>query len=243
MKTTRVLIVDDDAGIRELLHEYLNEHGLVVFSVEDGVAMDKWLSEQSVDIIILDVMLPGEDGLSIARRLRSQSSAGILMLSARSEDIDRIVGLEVGADDYLTKPFNPRELLARIRALMRRQQSEITKSVIDCEHIECFGPFRINFLNRSLHKNGEVISLAQAEFDLLKILAKKPNRILSRDILVDLLQGYNRNPFDRSIDVRITRLRKKMGEDTNNSPHIETIRGIGYRLNINNTSSSNSHAS
>ena len=233
MKATRVLIVDDDAGIRDLLHEYLNEQGLIADSVEDGVAMDQWLAENNADIIVLDLMLPGEDGLSIARRLRSQSSIGILMLSACVEDIDRIVGLEVGADDYLTKPFNPRELLARIRALMRRQQqSEVTQTIIDCEHIECFGSFRINFLNRSLHKDGKPILLAQAEFDLLQILAKKPNQIFSRDTLVDLLQGYDRNPFDRSIDVRIARLRKKMADDSSQSSHIETIRGIGYRLNI-----------
>ena len=232
MSPLKILIVDDDPGIRELIQLYLNEQGLIADSVEDAVTMDAWLAGNHADIIVLDLMLPGEDGLSIARRLRAQSSVGILMLSARSEDIDRIIGLEVGADDYLAKPFNPRELLARIRALSRRQsQDKINKPVLQADNTCCFGHFCIDFTAHTLTKDGLPISLTHSEYELLKILLKHPNQVLSRDTLMTELQGYEHSPYDRSIDVCISRIRRKMGENSSQQSFIETIRSVGYRFN------------
>ena len=232
MEPLQILIVDDDPGIRELIQLYLQENGMAANSVEDAIGMDAWLSQHHVDIIVLDLMLPGEDGLSIARRLRSQSTVGILMISARSEDIDRIIGLEVGADDYLAKPFNPRELLARIRALNRRQkQIQIARPAPKENKNKCFGPFCIDFDAHILSRDNTTIALTHSEYELLSILLKHPNRVLSRDLLMENLQGYDRSPFDRSIDVCISRLRRKMGEDINPPGIIETIRGVGYRFN------------
>jgi two-component system, OmpR family, phosphate regulon response regulator OmpR len=232
MDQLKILIVDDDPGIRELIQLYLKENGITADCVEDAVSMDAWLADHPVDIIVLDLMLPGEDGLSIARRLHSQSTVGILMISARSEDIDRIIGLEVGADDYLAKPFNPRELLARIRALGRRQnQVQISEITPDAGNKKYFGPFCIDFDTHTLSRDENNISLTHSEFKLLSILLKRPNKVLSRDLLMENLQGYDRSPFDRSIDICISRLRKKLGEDINPPGIIETIRGVGYRFN------------
>ncbi|MCP3850598.1 MAG: response regulator [Gammaproteobacteria bacterium] len=235
MKPLKILIVDDDPGIRELIQLYLEENGLIASSVEDAVSMDNWLCEHEVDIIVLDLMLPGEDGLSIARRLRSQSPVGILMISARSEEIDRIIGLEVGADDYLAKPFNPRELLARIRAISRRQlQShnfEKKSSKQKNNQKKYFGPFCIDFAAHTLTRDEQPIILSHSEYELLSILIKHPNHVLSRDILMDKLQGYEYSPMDRSIDVCISRLRKKLGEGIHPPGIIETIRSVGYRFN------------
>jgi len=232
MSPQKILIVDDDPGIRELIQLYLQEQGLMVDSVEDAVTMDAWLSGNHADIIILDLMLPGEDGLSIARRLRAQSSVGILMLSARSEDIDRIIGLEVGADDYLAKPFNPRELLARIRAISRRQSQIQTDKAAAVNKTQCFGSFCIDFASHTLSKDKSPISLTNTEYELLKILIKHPNRVLSRDALITELQGYERSPYDRSIDVCISRIRRKIGDNSSPQNLIETVRSVGYRFNV-----------
>jgi len=236
MQALKILIVDDDPGIRELIQLYLEEQGLIVDSVEDALTMDAWLLDNHADIIVLDLMLPGEDGLSIARRLRARSSIGILMLSARAEDIDRIIGLEVGADDYLTKPFNPRELLARIRALSRRQtQSNYLASSHNISPSNnsyyTFGAFCMDFSAHTLTHNDQFIDLTYSEYELLKILVKHPNKVLSRDSLIGKLQGYQRSPYDRSIDVCVSRIRKKMAEKNNLPSFIETIRGAGYRFN------------
>ncbi len=232
MSPQKILIVDDDPGIRELIQLYLQEQGLMVDSVEDAVTMDAWLTKNHADIIILDLMLPGEDGLSIARRLRAQSSVGILMLSARSEDIDRIIGLEVGADDYLAKPFNPRELLARIRAISRRQSQLQTDKAAAVNKTQCFGSFCIDFASHTLSKDKSPISLTNTEYELLKILIKHPNRVLSRDTLITQLQGYERSPYDRSIDVCISRIRRKLGDNSSPQNLIETVRSVGYRFNV-----------
>jgi len=221
----KILIVDDDPRLRELLNRYLGEQGFLTHAVADGVAMEHHLAKHQVDLIILDLMLPGDDGLTLARRLRSASNTPIIILSARGEEVDRIVGLEVGADDYLPKPFNPRELLARIRAVLRRKCTEAQDSE---PNIRLFGQFRLNLDNRSLSKNGEDVPLTAGELALIEVFTEHPNRILSRDRLVDLLKGYDRSPFDRSVDVRVTRLRRKIESDPKTPLFIRTVWGKGY---------------
>lgn len=225
-QSTRILVVDDDADLRRLLGDYLRREGFDVDTVEDGVAMDAWLATQTPDLLILDLMLPGEDGLSLARRVRAQSQVPIIMVSARGDDVDRIVGLEVGADDYLSKPFNPRELLARIRAILRRgaQQGALSTGNKARE----FGAYRLNPEKRELTRDGELVPLTGGELDLLLILTEHPNRVLDRDRLLDLLKGYERSPFDRSIDVQIARLRAKIEPDTKRPRYIRTVWGKGY---------------
>ncbi|MDD2700003.1 MAG: response regulator [Sideroxydans sp.] len=228
MESRHILVVDDDAGLRELLQEYLTAQGLQVATVADGVQMDAHLAQHQVDLLILDLMLPGEDGLSLARRLRSRSSLPIIMLSARGEDVDRIVGLEVGADDYLAKPFNPRELLARIRALLRRNAQGQPNGDGNKPDFKRFGPFSMDMEARVLHKNELTVQLTTGEFNLLRIFVDHPNRVLGRDTIMDMLKGYERSPFDRSIDVRVTRLRRKIEDDADTPSFIRTVWGEGY---------------
>ena len=225
----QLLVVDDDPGIRELLCRYLGDQGFGVSAVEDGKAMDTWLAENTADLVILDLMLPGEDGLSLARRLRSDHKLPIVMISARGEDIDRIVGLEVGADDYLSKPFNPRELLARIRAVLRRNWPAADfKEDTGSKYI--FGPFRLEPEQRALYRGTTEVDLSRAEFELLEVLLDHPNRVLSRDFIMECLGGNDRDPFDRSIDVRVTRLRHKIEEDPAKPQFVLTVWGIGYQF-------------
>ncbi|WPL16315.1 Transcriptional regulatory protein OmpR [Thiorhodovibrio winogradskyi] len=226
---SRVLVVDDDQGLRHLLLDYLEREGFNVIGVEDGEQMFACLETESADIIILDLMLPGEDGLSLARRLRQTYSTPIIILSARGDEIDRIVGLEVGADDYLPKPFNPRELLARIRAVLRRHSPAATEEAEeDSDDSHHFGPYRLNIGLRQLERDGETLSLTSGEFDLLNVFCEHPNRLLERDRLLDLLKGYERNPFDRSIDVQVARLRAKIEPDKKHPRYIRTVWGRGY---------------
>ncbi len=222
---TRVLVVDDDASLRELLTDYLDKEGFDVSGVEDGTAMFEWLDQHQADLLILDLMLPGDDGLTLARRLRTKTDIPIIMLSARGEDIDRIVGLEVGADDYLAKPFNPRELLARIRAVLRRRAPTAEPEDTD---ITVFGPYRLDVNARQLTRDGEAVTLTGSEFDLLRIFVEHPNQMLHRDRLLDLLKGYERNPFDRSIDVQVARLRAKIEPNKKQPRYIRTVWGRGY---------------
>jgi DNA-binding response OmpR family regulator len=224
-----VLVVDDDWETRELLSNYLGTQGFQVSTVEDGPTMDTWLATDTPDLVILDLMLPGEDGLSIARRLRSELKVPIIIVSARGEDIDRIVGLEVGADDYLPKPFNPRELLARIRAVLRRSVPPPEVDGSPDNRIE-FGPFVFQPEERLLYRNGKEVELSRAEFDLLAIFIERPNKALSRDQIMDHLKRYDRDPFDRSIDVRVTRLRHKIEADSANPRFIRTVWGVGYQF-------------
>jgi two-component system phosphate regulon response regulator OmpR len=231
----RILVVDDDSALRGLLEEYLTREGFEVTGVEDGEAMDAWLAGHEPGLVILDLMLPGEDGLTLARRLRTRAQVPIIMLSARGDDIDRIVGLEVGADDYLSKPFNPRELLARIRAVLRRRaptDSEaapggVQEAAAD-ESIFAFGPYRLDLDLRELRRDGEPVVLTSGEFDLLRVLVEHRDRVLDRDRILDLLKGYERSPFDRSIDVQVARLRAKIEPDTKRPSYIRTIWGKGY---------------
>lgn len=225
-ESARILVVDDDSGLRDLLQRYLTEQGYRVDTVADGIEMHDWLSRRQADAIILDIMLPGEDGLTLARALRAQGDTPILMLSARGDEIDRIVGLEVGADDYLPKPFNPRELLARLRAILRRSSAENNHPAKARQHR--FGPFTLDLDQRRLLNEGTQINLSTAEYELLELMVRHPNKPMSRDQLIEKLQGYDRDPFDRSIDVRVTRLRRKIEPDPTNPVYITTIRGVGY---------------
>lgn len=225
----QVLVVDDDEALRDLLSDYLRREGFAVTGVEDGEQMFRRLDESAADIIILDLMLPGEDGLSLARRLRKRFSTPIIILSARGDDIDRIVGLEVGADDYLPKPFNPRELLARIRAVLRRNAPTTAEQAApEDQDSFVFGPYRLDTALRQLERDGESINLTASEFDLLRVFCDHPNRLLDRDRLLDLVKGYERNPFDRSIDVQVARLRAKIEPDKKNPRYIRTVWGRGY---------------
>jgi DNA-binding response OmpR family regulator len=223
-----LLVVDDDRETRDLLSMYFREQGFRVDTVKDGPDMDAWLEANSTDLVILDLMLPGEDGLSLARRLRADHKLPIVMISARGEEIDRIVGLEVGADDYVPKPFNPRELLARVRAVLRRSAPDAVPERV-AKRVG-FGPYRLDFEKRLLLKGEEEVELSRAEFDLLHIFVDHPNRVLSRDSIMDLLSGRERDPFDRSIDVRVTRLRHKIEEDPTRPHFIRTVWGVGYQF-------------
>src|SRR5512143_377346 len=229
MRQDTIYVIDDDPGIRELVAEYLAKQGYAVETAEDAAALDRLLAARLPDLLVLDWMMPGEDGLSVARRLRAQPGfPPIIMLSARGEDIDRIIGLEVGADDYLPKPFNPRELLARIRAVLRRPGNSAAPAQAASARTTRFGPYSVNLDARTLSRDGVEIPLTGGEYELLEIFVAHANRALSRDWLMDQLRGFERDPFDRSIDVRVNRLRKKIEDDPANPAYIRTQRGQGY---------------
>jgi len=224
-----ILVVDDDDKLRELLIRYLGTEGFCVSGVADGESMDSFLEHNPVDLMVLDLMLPGEDGLSIARRLRHTLDLPIIILSARGDEVDRIVGLEVGADDYLPKPFNPRELLARIRAVMRRLDNHPTATEPVTEKGRySFGGFTLDLLSHSLMQGHDPVELTPGDFALLEAFVARPNRVMSRDSLIERLKGYERSPYDRSIDVRVTRLRKKIEPQPEHPQFIRTIWGKGY---------------
>jgi len=226
----RVLVVDDDPDLRDLLATYLGANGFFVSSANDGKAMWAALEKCMPDVIVLDLMMPGEDGLALTRALRTKSSVPILILSARGEELDRVIGLEVGADDYLAKPFGPRELLARLRALLRRGQTPEAEASAPTTQIR-FGSFSLDTLGHRLLRDGQEVALTSGEYDLLAALVAHPNRVLSRDALVDMLRGYERDPFDRSIDNRVTRLRRKIELEPAAPAYIRTVRGEGYLFN------------
>ena len=227
---TRVLVVDDDRRLRDLLNRYLTEQGYTVRAVSDATEMNRQLARERYDLMILDLMLPGEDGLSICRRLRGAGdNMPIIMLTAKGDEVDRIVGLEIGADDYLPKPFNPRELVARIQAVMRRRPPSAPPGApaTDLQVVE-FGPFRFNLAARSLARNGEDVALTTGEFALLKVLVQHPRVPLSRDKLMELARGREFGAFDRSIDVQVSRLRRLIEADPAKPAYIQTVWGFGY---------------
>ncbi|MBT0569299.1 two-component system response regulator OmpR [Curvibacter sp. CHRR-16] len=229
-RVNKILVVDDDARIRDLLRRYLSQEGFEVLLAEDGKALTRLLQRDSADIIILDLMMPGEDGLSICRRLRAASNhTPIIMLTARNEDVDRIVGLEVGADDYLGKPFNPRELLARIHAVLRRRPTQEAPGApsTDQETIR-FGRFVFDLGARTLKKDGQLVPMTTGEFAMLKALVRHPRTPLTREKLAQLSRGREFEPFDRSLDVQISRLRKMIEEDPSSPRMIQTVWGLGY---------------
>jgi two-component system phosphate regulon response regulator OmpR len=229
----RVLVVDDDPALRELLRDYLGESGFQVDEADGGEQMRQRMAAALPDVLVLDIMLPGEDGLSLARALRRDSNLPILMLSARGDEIDRVVGLEVGADDYLAKPFSPRELLARIRALLRRAgaAAPASKAAAASTLQFPFGPYVLDDAARRLLRGNVEVPINGAEFELLSVFVKHPNRVLSRDDLIGWLRGYERDAFDRSIDVRVTRLRRKIEADPTHPQYVRTVRGEGYLFN------------
>jgi two-component system OmpR family response regulator len=228
-----ILIVDDDHEIRTLLRDYLEKNGFRATAVADGKGMRRALEQTHVDLIVLDLMLPGEDGLSLCRELRAKSQVPVLMLTALGEEVDRIVGLEVGADDYLAKPFNPRELLGRIKAILRRTAYMPRDPVPESVRGYRFGAWELDTTTRELkHKDGTTVSLSGAEFRLLAVLLAHPKRVLSRAQLMDLLRGRDLDPFDRSIDVRISRLRQTLRDEARAPTIIKTVYGEGYVIGV-----------
>ena len=227
---TRIIVVDDDARLRELLNRYLTEQGFSVRTAVDGNDMNRWLARERYDLMVLDLMMPGEDGLSICRRLRGLGDKiPIIMLTAKGDDVDRIVGLEVGSDDYLPKPFNPRELVARIQAVLRRVPEPPPPGAPSAERqVVEFGDFRFDLGARNLTRNGISHALTTGEFALLKVLVQHPRTPLSRDKLMELARGREFGAFDRSIDVQISRLRKLIEADPAKPSYIQTVWGFGY---------------
>ncbi|MFL6574487.1 MAG: response regulator [Burkholderiales bacterium] len=228
-KSGRVLIVEDDRQVRETVADYLSTHGYEVAQAPDGAAMRKALAGELPDLVLLDVRLPGEDGLALARWLRERHDVAIIMLTAAGEVIDRVVGLEVGADDYIGKPFDLRELLARMKSVLRRAEKSKGRPAGSASRRIPFGNCQLDLDRHQLiGAGGEDIALTAMEFDLLRAFAEHPNRVLSRDQLLTLTRNREWEPFDRSIDIRIARLRRKIEDDPDNPKTIKTIRGSGY---------------
>ena len=228
-----VLIVDDDREIRGLLAQYLEKHDFRTTAVADGKDMRRVLDRTHIDLLVLDLMLPGEDGLALCRELRSRSQLPIIMLTARGEDVDRIVGLELGADDYVAKPFNPRELLGRIKAVLRRAAHAPRDPSPETVRGFSFGGWRLDTVTRTLtNSEGREVALSGAEYRLLAVLLGSGNRVLTRAQLTELLRGRDADPFDRSIDVRVSRLRQILGDDARAPQIIKTVYGEGYVIGI-----------
>ncbi|MEE2002229.1 two-component system response regulator OmpR [Alkalimonas sp. MEB108] len=228
-ETTKILVVDDDVRLRALLERYLVEQGFQVRAVADYDQMQRVMEREHFHLMVLDLMLPGEDGLSICRKLRQQENQiPIIMLTAKGDEVDRIIGLEMGADDYLPKPFNPRELLARIRAVLRRKSKELPGAPSQEETIVAFGPFRFNLATREMRKNDEVLPLTSGEFAVLKVLVSHPREPLSRDKLMNQARGRDYSAMERSIDVQVSRLRRMLEDDPAHPRYIQTVWGLGY---------------
>ncbi len=224
-----ILVVEDDRETRALIAKYLRTNSCNVITAADGREMARMMTDRRVDLLILDVMLPGEDGLSLCRKIRAESQLPIIMLTARGEDVDRIVGLEMGADDYLPKPFNPRELLARINAVLRRQAAAQTASAAAGASALAFEGWRIDLRLRELRNpEGARVAMTSAEFDLLRTFCERPGRVLSRDSLLDLTQGRSAGSFERSIDVLVSRIRRKIEANPQDPAMIKTVRSGGY---------------
>ncbi len=229
MTDRKILVVDDDKRLRDLLQRYLGEQGFMVKAADGAEMMDKAMTRDSFDLIALDLMLPGEDGLSICRRLRSADpQQAIIMLTAKGDEIDRIIGLEMGADDYLPKPFNPRELVARIQAVLRRRGARVPGAPTGEDKIITFGEIEVDLATRTLKRSGETLPLTTGEFAVLKALLEHPRQPLSRDRLMTLARGREQGPFDRAIDVQVSRLRKMVEPDPTVPRYLQTVWGFGY---------------
>ncbi len=229
----RILVVDDHSEIRELLKRFLTQHGLNVVTAEDGVHMEKLMNQQQFDLIILDLMLPGKDGVTLCKEIRATSNIPIIMLTALGEEIDRIIGLEVGADDYLAKPFNPRELLARIKSVLRRHFTipNINEQIATKHTHYSFDGWSLNATTRELFTPNEIlVSLTSTEFEMLLAFLSHPNVVLKREDLLKLVQGRGADVYDRAIDTLISRLRKKIETNPKEPKLIKTIWGGGYQF-------------
>ena len=226
-----VLVVDDDAALGQQVAAYLTDNGYLARAVTSGAAMDAALRTDPADLVVLDVMMPGEGGLSICRRLSDAGGPSIIIMSAMGEDIDRVLGLELGADDYLPKPSNPRELLARIKAVLRRREGRSASNTPDARTRISFVGYELDVLKRRLRApSGVIVMLTTGEFNLLSAFLAHAGRVLSRDQLVEYVRGLDADVFDRAIDVQISRLRRKLGE-CDAQDLIRTYRGVGYMLN------------
>ncbi len=226
-----ILVVDDDREIRDLLAKFLERQRLRITTARDAKEARRAYMNGHFQLVVLDLMMPGEDGLELARWLRSESKVPIIMLTAMAEETDRIIGLELGADDYVTKPFNPRELLARIRAVLRRTGDSEDRGQEGSARIYRFSGWLLETARRRLLDPGGVeVAITGGEYELLVALLDRPNRVLTRDMLLDLLRGRQAGPFDRAIDVAVSRLRRKLEDDGRNSQLIKTVRGGGYVL-------------
>ncbi len=226
-----VLAIDDDAGMRQLIADYLGEHDLRVTTVATGAAMEKVLAEQAIDVVVLDLRLAGEDGMQLAKKLRETSEVPIIIVSGRKDEADRVMGLELGADDYLTKPFGPRELLARVRAVLRRYKTtnEVLPARNEKRRAYRFAEWELNLRTRRLTGPGSKrVELSNGEFSLLEAFCSAPQRVLSREQLLDLSRLHNAEVYDRSIDVQILRLRRKIEANPSQPEYIKTERGAGY---------------
>jgi two-component system OmpR family response regulator len=231
----RILVVDDEPRIRTMLRRYLTEEGFKVSEAADGAALRAVLEREAIDLVLLDLMMPGEDGLALARQIRQRSDIPIIMLTGKGDLIDRVVGLEAGADDYITKPFELREILARIRTIMRRAgprsaPPEPERAADgDSGEILVFEGWRLDLIRRELKQpSGDIVSLTAGEFELLRVFASHPNRVLSRAQLIDLVKGRDWAAYDRAVDTQVGRLRKKLEADLSNPTLIKTVRGGGY---------------
>ena len=226
-----ILIVDDDREIRDLLAKFLERQRLRVTTARDGREARRAFMNGHFQLVVLDLMMPGEDGLELTRWLRAESRVPIIMLTAMAEETDRIIGLELGADDYVTKPFNPRELLARIRAVLRRTGENADQGPASSARIYEFSGWTLETARRRLlDPTGTEVAITGGEYELLVALLDRPNRVLTRDMLLDLLRGRQAGPFDRAIDVAVSRLRRKLEDDGRNAQLIKTVRGGGYVL-------------
>jgi two-component system phosphate regulon response regulator OmpR len=227
-----ILVVDDDQRIRHMLVRYFEQEGYRVSAVADGAAMRAQLNRSRVDVILLDVVMPGVDGLTLAHEIRAASDVGIIMLTGRDDVLDRVVGLEVGADDYIAKPFNLREVLARVKSVLRRRGALLdkpTRSPAAGEEVVRFDGWRLDIVRRQLvSPRGEDVALTTGEFDLLGVLVKHPGRVLGREALMDLTRGRSWEAYDRTIDAQIVRLRKKIEVDPKNPTLVKSVRGVGY---------------
>ncbi|EHK78932.1 putative response regulator protein [Sinorhizobium meliloti CCNWSX0020] len=224
-----ILVVDDDSRIRQMLSRYFEEEGYRVTLAGDGQEMRDCLDKQSIDIILLDLVLPGEDGLTLARDLRARSDVPLIMLTGRDDVVDRVVGLEVGADDYIAKPFHLREVLARVRGVLRRRQPQASATVDLASEVYSFEGLRLDIARRQLTSDdGNEILLTTGEFDMLCVLVKHAGRVLQRELLMDLTRGRNLEAFDRTIDAQIARLRRKIERDASQPALIKSVRGVGY---------------
>lgn len=227
-ENVHLLVVDDDREIRDLLTRYLTRHGYRVSAAKDGQEMKRYLADRNIDLVVLDLMLPGEDGLSLCRWLHAENGPPVVMLSAMGEDADRILGLEIGADDYLPKPFNPRELVARIKAVLRRSQAPAQAAAVGGGALSFCGYTLDQAQRRLVDAQGQEVVLTAGEYELLVALACRPRRVLSRDDLLEITRGRSAGPFDRSIDVQISRLRRKIEPDPADPTIIKTVRSGGY---------------